>query len=126
MTVVDAGVTRCALRLTAAGITVDGKSMTREEAITACKATQGADIIVTGDARTGDWEDLQKAMLEAKLEWVEQKAGGGGSAAAVPEPVGSGSDAGSAGAAGSTATTDSSGSAAPAPSIDAGVDIDAL
>lgn len=106
---VDGGPVRCALRLTAAGITVDGKSMTREEAITACKATQGADIVVTGDARTGDWEDLQKALIEAKVQWTELKAGGGAGSAA-------GSGSGSAEGAGS-ATVD----AGDAATVDAGV-----
>lgn len=133
LAVVDGGPVRCALRLTAAGITVDGKSMTREEAITACKATAGADIVVTGDARTGDWEDLQQALLEAKIQWTELKAGGG-AAAGSSAPVGSGSadepgsavdPAGSADGAAKSADDPAGsadgGSAAPPTSDDAGV-----
>lgn len=53
---------RCAIRVTARGITVDGKPMQRDEAVTACKATSGADVVVTGDARQGDWDDLRSAL----------------------------------------------------------------
>lgn len=123
---VDGGPVRCALRLTAAGITVDGKSMTREEAIDACKTTQGADIVVTGDARTGDWEDLQKALVEAKIQWTELKAGGGAGSAqpgSAAPPVGSGSADSPAGSAEGSATgsAGAAGSAEPATTIDAGV-----
>jgi hypothetical protein len=56
---------RCALRVAAAGITVDGKPMPRDEAAAACKATGGADVVVTGDARQGDWKDLRAALETA-------------------------------------------------------------
>lgn len=114
---VDGGPVRCALRLTAAGITVDGKSMTRDEAIDACKTTQGADIVVTGDARTGDWEDLQKALVEAKIQWTELKAGGGGGVAPPGSAVPPASPDASATEEGSAGSAADSGSAA----IDAGV-----
>ncbi len=58
----DAGPRRCEIRVTAAGISVDGKPMTRDEAVTACKATTGADVVVTGDARQGDWDALRAAL----------------------------------------------------------------
>jgi hypothetical protein len=64
-TSVDAGVRRCALRLSAAGLTVDGKNATQAEAVEVCKAAGGADIVVTGDARQGDWEALKSALDEA-------------------------------------------------------------
>lgn len=60
----DAGPTRCVVRVSAEGITVGGKLVTRDEAVTACKATTGADVVVTGDARQGDWDEL-RAALEA-------------------------------------------------------------
>jgi len=53
---------RCAIRVSASGITVDGKPMRRDEAVAACKATAGADVVVTGDARQGDWDDLRSAL----------------------------------------------------------------
>jgi hypothetical protein len=53
---------RCAIRVAAGGITVDGKPMLRDDAVAACKATAGADVVVTGDARQGDWNDLRAAL----------------------------------------------------------------
>lgn len=61
---VDTGPRRCAIRVSAAGITVGGTPMPRDQAVAACKATKGADVVVTGDAREGDWKDL-RAALEA-------------------------------------------------------------
>jgi len=60
----DAGPNRCSLRVTADGIFVDGAPATREAAVATCKATTGADVVVTGDARQGDWDAL-RAALEA-------------------------------------------------------------
>jgi hypothetical protein len=64
-TAVDAGVKRCQLRLAAAGITVDGKAMSQAEAVAACKQAGGAEVVVTGDARQGDWDALRSALGEA-------------------------------------------------------------
>jgi hypothetical protein len=61
VTTSDAAV-RCQLRLTATGITVDGKAATREEAIAACKSKTGADVLITGDSRQGDWDELRGAL----------------------------------------------------------------
>ena len=55
---------RCTIRVTADGITVDGAKKTRDEAVAACKKTDGAMVTVTGDARQGDWDEL-RAALEA-------------------------------------------------------------
>ncbi len=55
---------RCTIRVTADGITVDGAKKTRDEAVDACKKTDGAMVTVTGDARQGDWDEL-RAALEA-------------------------------------------------------------
>jgi len=60
----DAGPRRCAIRVSADGISVDGTTRTRDEAVAACKATEGAVVTVTGDARQGDWDEL-RAALEA-------------------------------------------------------------
>ena len=56
------GPRRCAIRVTASSIAVDGKPMQRGEAVAACKATAGADVVVTGDARHGDWVELHDAL----------------------------------------------------------------
>lgn len=68
-TTVDAGPRRCAITVAAEGITVDGAKLTRPDAVTACtKAGGGADVIVTGDAREGDWKELEAALRAAKIE----------------------------------------------------------
>jgi hypothetical protein len=61
---VDAAVARCQLRLARDGLTVDGRPASADEALTACRAAGAADVVVTGDARQGDWEAL-RAALEA-------------------------------------------------------------
>jgi hypothetical protein len=58
---------RCAIRVTATGITVDGKPATRAEAVAACRDRVGADVVVTGDARQGDWDDLHAALDAAHV-----------------------------------------------------------
>ncbi len=63
----DAGPNRCSIRVTADGILVDGAPATREAAVAACKATSGADVVVTGDARQGDWEALRTALEAASV-----------------------------------------------------------
>jgi hypothetical protein len=63
----DAGPHRCAVRVTQTGVIVDGKAATREQAIAACKATDGADVVVTGDARQGDWDALRAAFEAAGI-----------------------------------------------------------
>lgn len=65
--VVDAGPSRCVIRVTAAGITVNGKPATRAAAVTTCGAASGADVVVTGDARQGDWDELRAALEAANI-----------------------------------------------------------
>lgn len=61
---------RCAIRVSAAGITVAGKPMARDAAVAACQDAPGADVTVTGDAREGDWQDLQSALQAAGIKDV--------------------------------------------------------
>lgn len=63
----DARPRRCAIRVTATGLVVDGKPTTRDAAVTACMATEGADVVVTGNARQGDWDDLRTALEAAGI-----------------------------------------------------------
>ena len=63
----DAGPRRCAIRVTATGLIVDGKPAARDAAVAACKGTEGADVVVTGDARQGDWDDLRAALEAAGI-----------------------------------------------------------
>ncbi|HWO21787.1 MAG TPA: hypothetical protein VNO30_23620 [Kofleriaceae bacterium] len=87
---VDAGPRRCEVRVAASGITVDGKATTVEEAVAACKTAAGAEVLLTGGARAGDWDDLKAAFERAKIEIlsVERRSGGGstGGSSAAPEP----------------------------------------
>ena len=59
---VDAGPSRCAIRVTGDGLTVNGTPTTATAAVATCKATTGADVVVTGDARQGDWDELRAAF----------------------------------------------------------------
>ena len=81
-----AGPQRCAVRVGPSGITVDGKPMSRDQAVDACKATTGVDVVVTGDAREGDWQELRAALVSAGVQDIRVRepsapAGSAGSAA---------------------------------------------
>jgi hypothetical protein len=58
----DAGPARCTVRVTAEGISVDGKLGDQAAAVAACKTAGAADVVVTGDARQGVWDDLRAAL----------------------------------------------------------------
>jgi hypothetical protein len=58
---------RCALKVTATGIIVDGKPLARDAAVAACKSAGGAIVTVTGDAREGDWTELEQALEAAHV-----------------------------------------------------------
>lgn len=89
-----AGPPRCTIRLSAGGITVDGRAASRDEAVAACKTASGVDLFWTGDARHGDREALLAALRAAKLDIAlhEPRAPAGaqpassGSSAAPGEP----------------------------------------
>ena len=63
-TAVDTGPKTCAVRIAKDGITVDGKPMSRDEAVAACKQTTGAEVVVIGDTLQGDWEALKVALQQ--------------------------------------------------------------
>ena len=69
---------QCKVRIAAAGISVDGKPATVEEAVTVCKSTAGAEVLVTGGAREGDRQDLKAAFQRAGIQigWIEPKPRG--------------------------------------------------
>lgn len=72
---------RCTVRVTAKGITVNSQTVERAEAIAICKASEGADVIITGDAREGDWTELRGALEAAGVKDIfvqkRQSAGSG-------------------------------------------------
>jgi len=59
---------RCVVRVSAEGISVDGKLMKASEAVAACRKTEGALVTVTGDARQGDWDELRVAFEAARVK----------------------------------------------------------
>ncbi|HUS31421.1 MAG TPA: hypothetical protein VMZ53_23080 [Kofleriaceae bacterium] len=59
---------RCTVRVSAEGIFVDGVKKTRDEAVAACKQTDGAMVTVTGDARQGDWDELRAALQAVRVK----------------------------------------------------------
>ncbi len=63
----EVGPRRCVIRVSAKGITVDGKQVTSKNAVAACKDTTGADVVVTGDARQGDWDELRRALQAGNI-----------------------------------------------------------
>jgi hypothetical protein len=63
-----AGPKRCAVRVAPGVLTVDGKPASRDDVVEACKAATGADVVVTGDAREGDWQDLRVALEAAGVK----------------------------------------------------------
>jgi hypothetical protein len=79
-----AGPERCAIRVAAGGITVDGKPMARDAAVTTCKDRPGADVVITGDAREDDWRDLQSALQAAGVKTTVHQSQSAGSGSAAP------------------------------------------
>jgi hypothetical protein len=60
----DAAV-RCEIHVAADGISVGGRPMSRDEAVTKCKNAPGVDVFPTGDARYGDHVELEAALKAA-------------------------------------------------------------
>ncbi|HET9621836.1 MAG TPA: hypothetical protein VFP84_10735 [Kofleriaceae bacterium] len=61
---------RCLLRISARGITVDGKAMERAAAIDACKRAGGAELVEVGDAPEGKLEELRRALAAGHVPFV--------------------------------------------------------
>jgi hypothetical protein len=57
--------TRCEIHVSTTGITIGGKTMSRDAAVDACKSAPGVDIWPTGDVLHGDVEGLQAAFEAA-------------------------------------------------------------
>ena len=59
---------RCEVRVSKSGITIENRPATRAEVVATCTPIGAADVVVTGDAREGDWDDLRQAMEAAKID----------------------------------------------------------
>jgi hypothetical protein len=55
----------CALRIDATGITLAGAPATQDAAVAACKSAGAADVLVTGDAVQGTWDQLRASLTAA-------------------------------------------------------------
>lgn len=73
---------RCQLRVDATGVTVDGMPGSSAAAVAACRG--GADVVVTGDARQGTWDELARALAAAGVATAVRGAGAPTSADAGP------------------------------------------
>lgn len=60
-----AALPRCAVRVTPKGLERDHKASTREAIVHDCP--QGVDVVVTGNARQGDWDELRRALDAAHI-----------------------------------------------------------
>lgn len=56
---------RCQVRVTAKGTELEGKPATAGEIVAAC--ARGVEVVVTGDARQGDWDTLRSALDAAHV-----------------------------------------------------------
>lgn len=65
---------RCQLKLDVHGITVDGHGASRDAAVEICRAAGGAEVVVTGDAREGDWAMLRGALTGAHVDIIVHQA----------------------------------------------------
>jgi hypothetical protein len=64
----DARIERCRLRLDGAGLTLGGEPVELDDAVEACRAAGAADLVVTGDATFGTFEEVRAALEEAGVE----------------------------------------------------------
>lgn len=57
----------CRVRVTGEGLRLDGGAATREQILASCERAGAADVVVTGDARQGDWDELKVALEAADV-----------------------------------------------------------
>ncbi len=72
--VTDAG-PRCRVRVSAAGVRLDGDASSIAAVVAACRQAGGAEVIVTGDARQGQWDELRAALDAAAVPAFVNGAG---------------------------------------------------
>jgi hypothetical protein len=71
----SSGPRRCRLRLDASGLTLDGRTSTVEDAVSACKKAGGAELTPTGDAVYGQLQKVREALDRAGVEVFERSPG---------------------------------------------------
>lgn len=80
----DAGQLRCQLRLDGAGLWELGATGQAKvevaAAVKSCKEAGGADVVITGDARQGAWDELRAALDGAGVPAFVRGGGVGGAA----------------------------------------------
>ncbi len=54
--------TRCTLRISQGGTFVDGEPMSRSDAVSYCKRTDGAMVVIEDDVPCDDWEPTCSAL----------------------------------------------------------------
>lgn len=59
---VDAGLTRCRVRVDSKGVHLNGAAVAIDELVATCKKTGEAELVVTGDAKFGAVEELQTKL----------------------------------------------------------------
>lgn len=64
----DAAPRQCELRLAPEGLTLDGKRVTRVQAVDACKPLGRAVVTVTGNTVQAQWDDLKDALETAGVD----------------------------------------------------------
>jgi len=67
-TSVDAGIPRCELRLDAAGLHLSGRPATHDAVLAGCRTAGAADVVVTGDAAQGAWDELRALLAGAGIK----------------------------------------------------------
>lgn len=84
----DAGALRCQLRLDGTGLWQLGATGQAKvevaAAVASCKAAGGADVVITGDARQGAWDELRAALDGAGVPSFVRGGGASGATAAPP------------------------------------------
>lgn len=87
----DAGLLRCQLRLDSGGLWLlgaTGQSQTDvASAVSSCKESGGADVVITGDARQGAWDELRAALDAAGVPSFVRGGGAPAAPGAQTAPV---------------------------------------
>jgi hypothetical protein len=59
----------CHVRLDSQGLALEGGASTLEAIVSACKEAGSAELVVTGDARSGSYDELRAALDQARVPY---------------------------------------------------------